>query len=129
MSRVAHFEICADDVDRAVSFYRHVFGWEIRRWDGPHDYWVVITGDDADVPGINLSFEPSSSKRAPTQGRAIDHIGFEVDGLEAFCEMLVKRGVEFQLAYRNIQSIELAIAFFTDPSGVRIELTEGFDKY
>lgn len=53
MPRVAHFEICADDVARAVSFYQHVFGWEIRKWDGPHDYWVVITGEDADLPGIN----------------------------------------------------------------------------
>jgi predicted enzyme related to lactoylglutathione lyase len=53
MARVAHFEICADDVERAVSFYRHVFGWEIRRWEGPNDYWVVITGDDDELPGIN----------------------------------------------------------------------------
>ena len=53
MARVAHFEICADDVERAVSFYRHVFGWEIRRWDGPHEYHVVITGDDTELPGIN----------------------------------------------------------------------------
>ena len=53
MARVAHFEICAEDVERAVSFYRHVFGWEIRRWDGPHDYWIVITGQDRDQPGIN----------------------------------------------------------------------------
>ena len=38
---------------RAVSFYQHVFGWEIRKWDGPNDYWVVITGEDAEQPGIN----------------------------------------------------------------------------
>lgn len=53
MARVAHFEICAEDVERAVSFYRHVFGWEIRLWDGPHPYWIVITGEDAEQPGIN----------------------------------------------------------------------------
>lgn len=53
MARVAHFEICADDVERAVSFYRHVFGWEIRRWDGPDDYWIVVTGQDSELPGIN----------------------------------------------------------------------------
>lgn len=43
--------------------------------------------------------------------------------------MLEARGITFQVPYREIASIELAIAFFTDPSGVRIELTEGFDKY
>jgi catechol 2,3-dioxygenase-like lactoylglutathione lyase family enzyme len=81
------------------------------------------------VPGINLSFNGSRAERVPTQGRAIDHIGFEVDNLEAFCEMLEARGITFQVPYTEIASIELAIAFFTDPSGVRIELTEGFDKY
>ncbi len=57
------------------------------------------------------------------------HIGFEVNDLAAFCEMLEARGINFKVPYREIASIELAIAFFTDPSGVRIELTEGFDEY
>ena len=83
----------------------------------------------ADVPGMNLSFNGSRRERAPTQGRAIDHIGFEVENLEEFCKVLEERGVEFQLGARYIPSIEVAIAFFVDPSGVRIELTEGLDKY
>ncbi len=83
----------------------------------------------ADAPGMNLSFNGSRGERAATRGRAIDHIGFEVDGLEAFCAALEARGITFEVPYRYIESIELAIAFFTDPSGVRIELTEGFDAY
>lgn len=94
----------------------------VRRARGTHP-------NTADVPGINLSFNGSRRERAPSQGRAIDHIGFEVDNLQAFCEMLEARGVEFQVTYRYIESIELAIAFFIDPSGVRVELTEGFDEY
>jgi catechol 2,3-dioxygenase-like lactoylglutathione lyase family enzyme len=81
------------------------------------------------VPGQNLSFANSRTQRESTQGRAIDHIGFEVDNLEAFTQMLEARGITFDVPYRVIPSIELAIAFFTDPSGVRIELTEGFDAY
>jgi catechol 2,3-dioxygenase-like lactoylglutathione lyase family enzyme len=83
----------------------------------------------ADVPGINLTFMNSQAERAPTLGRAIDHIGFEVDDIDAFCRMLEGRAVTLDLACREIPSIELKIAFFTDPSGVRIEITEGFDKY
>jgi catechol 2,3-dioxygenase-like lactoylglutathione lyase family enzyme len=83
----------------------------------------------ANVPGQNLSFANSREAREPTQGRAIDHIGFEVDNLEAFVQTLEARGIEFDVPYRVIDSIGLAIAFFTDPSGVRIELTEGFDEY
>jgi len=52
MHRVVHFEISADNPERAVNFYQSTFGWEIRKWDGPQDYWIIITGDD-DQPGIN----------------------------------------------------------------------------
>jgi len=83
----------------------------------------------ADVPGMNLSFADCRATCEPTVNRAIDHVGFEIDGLAAFAERLKAQGVEFQVEPRYIESIELTIAFFTDPSGVRIELTEGFDEY
>ena len=43
MSRVIHFEISADDPERAVKFYEKVFGWKIDRW-GPVEYWLATTG-------------------------------------------------------------------------------------
>ena len=49
---MVHFEITADDPDRAVAFYKDVFGWEIHKWDGPMDYWMVQTGPK-EQPGIN----------------------------------------------------------------------------
>src|SRR5262245_26424886 len=52
MSRVVHFEIHAADPERAVTFYRKVFGWELTKWDGPAEYWLISTGP-ADQPGIN----------------------------------------------------------------------------
>lgn len=52
MGRVVHFEIHAQDPDRAVKFYTAVFGWEIKKWDGPAEYWLVSTGDPQ-KPGIN----------------------------------------------------------------------------
>ncbi|MCY4510654.1 MAG: hypothetical protein OXG35_27395, partial [Acidobacteria bacterium] len=64
-----------------------------------------------------------------TRGRALDHIGFEVDDLEAFCEKLAAMGIEFDVEYREIDSIQLKIAFLTDPAGTYIELTEGYDAY
>ena len=51
MSRVIHFEIPVDDANRASAFYREVFGWQIGKWDGPIDYWLVTTGG-LDEPGI-----------------------------------------------------------------------------
>jgi uncharacterized protein len=52
MARVIHFELAADDPERAVKFYEGVFGWQIQKWDGPQDYWLTTTGA-ADTPGID----------------------------------------------------------------------------
>ncbi len=80
----------------------------------------------ADVPGINLSF---SAAKVPsvkgTKGYAIDHIGFEVKGLEAFCKKLEASGVKFDRPYTKVPQLGLALAFITDPFGTYIELTEG----
>ncbi|HTD48015.1 MAG TPA: VOC family protein [bacterium] len=51
MPRVVHFEFAADNPDRAAQFYTRVFGWTIKKWDGPMDYWLVSTGEEQ--PGIN----------------------------------------------------------------------------
>jgi predicted enzyme related to lactoylglutathione lyase len=52
MPRVVHFEIHAEDPERAIKFYENVFGWEIHKWDGPVDYWLIKTVADKE-PGID----------------------------------------------------------------------------
>jgi predicted enzyme related to lactoylglutathione lyase len=52
MSRPVHFDLPADDPERCAQFYREAFGWEIRKWDGPIEYWLVVTGP-RDAPGID----------------------------------------------------------------------------
>jgi predicted enzyme related to lactoylglutathione lyase len=52
MPRVVHFEIHADNPERAIRFYQGIFGWEFTKWAGPMDYWLIKTGPDGQ-PGIN----------------------------------------------------------------------------
>jgi predicted enzyme related to lactoylglutathione lyase len=52
MSRVIHFEIHADNPQRAVAFYRGLFGWDFQKWEGPVEYWIIVTGRDGEK-GIN----------------------------------------------------------------------------
>ena len=56
MNRVIHFEIQADDVDRAAKFYTNVLGWKIeqvmKKEQGGMDYWSVKTGEPG-TPGIS----------------------------------------------------------------------------
>ena len=44
MSRIVHFEIPADNLERGAEFYRKVFGWKFQKWAGPQDYWLITTG-------------------------------------------------------------------------------------
>jgi len=82
----------------------------------------------ASMPGIGLNFSPSASPTAPTSGRAIDHIGFEVKNLEAFTRQLEAQGITLAVPYRQVPALGLSIAFITDPWGTYIELTEGLTK-
>jgi predicted enzyme related to lactoylglutathione lyase len=52
MARIVHFEIPADNPERAADFYKKAFGWEFQKWGGPTDYWLANTGP-ASEPGIN----------------------------------------------------------------------------
>ena len=52
MPRPVHFEIPAENPERAIQFYSSVFGWKFTKWGGPMEYWLITTGEPAE-PGIN----------------------------------------------------------------------------
>ena len=116
-----HIHFRTPDFEDLLAWYEDVFSIQ-RRPRGS-------IGTTTDVPGMNMSFGGAEQPNAATRGRAIDHIGFEVDNLEAFCQKLEAKGIEFDVTYHEVESVELKIAFLTDPSGVYIELTEGYDEY
>lgn len=87
MNRVVHFELGVVEPERAVAFYRGVFGWEISSWGGPVPYWLVTTGPAAE-PGINGGMMVHQD-RAP---RTVNTIG--VDDVDAFAEKVKAAGGE-----------------------------------
>ena len=116
-----HIHFYSEEAEALLEWYADLLGSEIKPRGS--------IGTTTNVPGMNLSFSNSRGPRQPTRGAAIDHIGFEVENLEAFCKELEERGISFDSPYREIPAIGLAIAFITDPQGVRIEFTEGLDEY
>lgn len=82
----------------------------------------------ADLPAVNLTFSKAEQPTAPTKGRALDHIGFEVNGLEAFVKRMEAAGVKFDVPFRTVPALGISLAFLTDPWGTYIELTEGLRK-
>lgn len=66
-NRPIHFEVQADDAERAKSFYEKALGWEIEKASMPGvgmEYWMVKTGEG---PGINGGLY----KRADSPMRAL----------------------------------------------------------
>lgn len=79
----------------------------------------------AKIPGGEVDFLKAKEAPAPTKGRTLDHIGFEIKDLDAFCKKLTADGMTFDMPYRDVPAIGLKIAFIIDPVGTRIELTQG----
>jgi catechol 2,3-dioxygenase-like lactoylglutathione lyase family enzyme len=84
--------------------------------------------DAADIPGANLTFTKSDTPTVTTRGRTLDHIGFEIVGLEAFCKKAEANGLKFDMPFTKRPDLGISLAFITDPWGTYIELNEGLDK-
>jgi len=111
-----HLHFYATDPDALRAWYVKHFGASMP---------TAANANAAGVPGIAFSFRKTDTPQAATKGRSLDHIGFEVKDLEAFCKKLEADGVTLESPLRDVPAIGLKIAFLVDPAGTRIELTEG----
>jgi len=101
---------------------------EAQAWYGKHfGAELVKRGNEtvANIPGASILFEQAKGSMAPSKGRALDRIGLEVVGLEAFCKKLEEAGVKFEGPYRRTEAMNAAFAVFQDPWGTLVELSEG----
>ena len=78
----------------------------------------------ADVPGANLTFSATTMPTVTTKGRVLDHIGFDVKNLEAFCKKLEAAGIKLDRPFTRNPQTGGALAFIYDPWGTYIELNE-----
>jgi catechol 2,3-dioxygenase-like lactoylglutathione lyase family enzyme len=113
-----HFFVPEGSVPGIKAWYEKVFG----AVPGRRFHYEA-----ADLPGVNLNFSGVPAKLAPTKGRMLDHIGFEITNLQAFCRHLEASGVKLSAPYQKRPS-GIANAFLIDPWGTSIELTEGLNR-
>jgi hypothetical protein len=55
MPKFVHIDIAADDPERAAGFYEKVFGWTVRKLEGPVPYWLIATSDDPTDLGAGIA--------------------------------------------------------------------------
>lgn len=117
-----HIHFYPTDIPAMQAWYAKMFGGvpgKRPRVSSPG--WV----DCDDLPGVNLSFSPKDVTLAPTKGRSLDHIGFEVKDLREFAKKLEAQGIKLDGPVRQIPDSKTKVVFLTDPWGAYIELTEG----
>jgi len=135
-SEFSHFHLSAADTNAAREWYIKTFGGE----EGERRKGVKgakIPGGFVDILGLggvgrgkakSDTPPPPPPALAGSKGRVLDHIGFEVKDLKAFTDRLAASGQKLDVPYTDATArMGLKIAFFTDPNGTYIELTEGLN--
>lgn len=99
MARVVHFEIQADDLDRARAFYEAAFGWTFTDWSQVTGapYLGVTTGAEG-TPGIDGGMlQRPAPAPAPEQGTNAFVCTVEVDDFDAVAERILQAGGQVAL--------------------------------
>jgi catechol 2,3-dioxygenase-like lactoylglutathione lyase family enzyme len=118
-----HLYVPESQIPEAKAWYVKVFG----ALPGKRYKTEEPPYEAADLPGVNMNYAPAHGAVRPTKGRTLDHIGFEIRNLEAFCKHLEATGIKLDSPYKVLPN-GLANAYVTDPWGTSIELTEGLNK-
>ena len=116
MGRVIHFEIHADDPDRAQRFYTDVFGWNAQHFGGPMDYRLLTTGPDDQV-GINGAVLKRQGA-APEPGAPVNGYvcTIHVDSIEETERAVPAAGGEQVLERMEVPEVG-QLAYFRDTEG------------
>jgi hypothetical protein len=112
MSSVVHFSVYCDDEERAMAFYRAVFGWRFEPW-GPPGYWRIFTGPG---PGV---VEGGLSRRTAPIGEGTPNAWrctVTVADLDRTLELVAANGGRVPLAPIELPGIGRVAEFF-DPEG------------
>jgi predicted enzyme related to lactoylglutathione lyase len=118
--RIVHFEIYADDLDRAKKFYSDVFGWEYTDWSGVTGtpYFGVMTAPQGSTePGINGGMMKRIGP-APVEGQAVT--GFvstiQVENIDESISKIENAGGRVALAKYNLGDMAWQ-AYYKDTEG------------
>jgi uncharacterized protein len=120
MNRFTHFELASNDLEKTAAFYRDVFGWQVQKWEGPVDYWLVTTGDET-TPGINGGLMQADGQFTGT----INTI--QVEDIDAAIEKVKAHGGEIIFEKDLIPSVGYQ-AYFKDNSGIVVGLHQADPK-
>ena len=109
-----HFFLTEAEIPKAQAWYAKTFGGKT----GTRNNAPIV-----DIPGVQLRFTKADAPQAPTKGRVLDHIGFDVKDLQAFVKKIETEGLKLHEPIRK-NDAGASLTYITDPWGRRIELVQ-----
>ncbi len=109
-----HVHLHVTDPDVTLKWYQENFGGEITKYQGVlpalhvDDIWIIA--------------QKTPKEKLPTVGRSVDHIGWQVDDLDATAKGLKEKNVKFVTEPKKM--LQAKLAFIEGPGGVLIELLQ-----
>jgi uncharacterized protein len=85
MPRPVHFDMSADNPERAVEFYSEIFGWKFQKWEGPMEYWLIETGEKSE-----LGIDGGMSRRSGDNNTIMNTI--EVPDADEYASKITSKG-------------------------------------
>jgi len=113
--RVVHFEVPFDDGDRARSFYKEAFGWQVVEMP-EMGYTIVMTGPSSDAGPTEAGFINGgmlAREQAATQGPVVV---VDVESIDVALERIGSLGGSTVVGKTPVGDMGFA-AYFTDPEG------------
>jgi catechol 2,3-dioxygenase-like lactoylglutathione lyase family enzyme len=109
-----HLSVAEADIPKAQAWYAKTFGGK----PGTRNNAPIV-----DLPGVQIRFARADTKQAPTRGRVLDHIGFDVKDHAAVVKKLEAEGIKLDEPVRKSPTGS-TITYITDPWGTRIEIVQ-----
>jgi catechol 2,3-dioxygenase-like lactoylglutathione lyase family enzyme len=109
-----HLSLPEAEIPKAQAWYAKMFGGKT----GTRNNAPVVN-----LPGVQFRFASADTKQAPTRGRVLDHIGFDVKDHAAFVKRLEAEGIKLDEPVRK-SAAGNTVTYITDPWGTRIEIVQ-----
>lgn len=117
MNRVVYFEIAVQNPERAIAFYKNIFGWKFEKGEVPFDYWLISTGKESD-PGINGGL---NRKQGAVPACPVNTI--QVESVDSTIRKIVKLGGKVIREKSPIPGVGY-LAYCEDPEGTLFGILE-----
>ncbi|OGK13877.1 glyoxalase [Candidatus Roizmanbacteria bacterium RIFCSPHIGHO2_02_FULL_37_15] len=128
MDKVVHFEIEADDLDRAQKFYQEIFGWEIQNVSAPGmEYRLINTveTDEKQMPKEAGAINGGLQKKTGQSKGVV--IVIDVKSIDETLKKVQERGSKIVMPKTQVGDMGL-YARVTDTEGNVIGIWEDVKK-